>query len=343
MKFEKMIQEARFRSPLKNFEEFSQYVEVRSDPLTGRRCRINVERARREKQVPEKTSELENVIEGSREKCYFCPERLESSTPMFAGGLPDRIRVGETCVFPNLFPFGSFHAVATLSDRHYLQLDEFTPGRIRDCFAACFEYFRLVQETHPELKFWNISWNWMPPGAASIIHPHLQIFTDSSPTLLLRELIEKSRDYYAKEQANYWSNLIKAEKTADERYIGQGGGVHWMASFAPQGNKEILAVIEDVSSLAQLKEKLTGFCEGFSWILKGYHELGIGSMNFATYSGPSDQNMREYYWLNMKLIARPYPIPFYIGDDGFMEKLHFEPVIETMPEDLARRLKDHFQ
>ena len=343
MKFEKVIQEAKFRNPLKNFEEYSQPVEVRCDPLTGRRCRINVERARREKQIPEKTAELETIILGSREKCFFCPERLQTSTPMFSGGLPDRIRLGKACVFPNLFPFGSFHAVGTLSDQHFLRLDQFTPGLLKDCFAACIEYFKLIQEKHQELRFWYVNWNWMPPGAASIIHPHMQIFADSNPTLLLKELTDRSRDYYTNERTNYWADLIKVEKARDERYIGQSGDVHWTASFAPQGNKEILAVVENVSSLAQINWKLNDFCEGFSRILRGYHDLGVGSMNFATYSGPSDEDMHESFWLNMRLIARPYPTPFYVGDDGFMEKLHLEPVIETMPEDLARRLKQYLQ
>jgi galactose-1-phosphate uridylyltransferase len=342
IKFEMILQEARFRSPLQNFEEVTQRVEVRFDPLTGRKCRINVQRARRPKQMPQETVELENLVRKSKERCFFCPDKLESFTPMFPKELVDRIKVGRACVFPNLFPFGGFHAVGTFSDDHYLELNEFTPGLLRDCFAACIRYFELISGGRPELKYWYINWNCLPPGAASIVHPHAQIFADSAPTPFLKEQIEKSREYRAAEGENYWASLIQVEKTKNERYVGESGGTHWIASFAPQGNKEVLAVTEGVSSLAQLRGEMKGFCEGLSRILRGYHELGVRSITFSTYSGPFDEDMSEFYWLNARVIARPHPDPFYVSDCGFMEKLQLEPVIETMPEDLTGELRRHF-
>ncbi len=110
IEFEKRIQKARLRSPLQDFKLVTQSIEVRKDPLTGRRCRINIERAKRPKQAPQ-TTEFGNIIERSKAKCFFCLENIEKSTPMFPEGFPDRIKVGDACVFPNLFPFGGFHAV----------------------------------------------------------------------------------------------------------------------------------------------------------------------------------------------------------------------------------------
>jgi len=339
IEFKKRSEEARFRSPLEDFEEVSQRLEIRSDPLTGGICRINVERTKREKQTAGKEVDLERFVRDSSYRCPFCSGRLEESTPMFVRGLPSRIRRGEARIFPNLFPFAAFHAIGIFSDDHHLFLNEFTPKLLRDCFSGCLEYFRGLKSRSPELRYWYINWNWMPPGAASIVHPHVQIFADDNPTLHLRELLESSRRYLLNNRVNYWSDLIDAELRRDERYIGETDGVHWMAAFAPLADDDIVGIVEDVSSLSELDGELDAFCQGFSRILEGYHELGVRSMNFAFFSGPSDKTTGEYYYLNARLISRPSLAPFYVNDTGFMERLHSESIVETMPEDLARRMK----
>ena len=338
--FEKSIQEAKLRSPLQGFRQVGQKIEVRKDPLTGRQCRMNIERAKRPRQAPSKTAELYRLIEGSKAKCFFCPDNIEKMTPMFAEGLPDRIRVGKSCLLPNLFPFGGFHAVGVFCGDHYLKLNQFTPKLLEDCFEGCLNYFELVHEKHPEIKYWYINWNHLPPGAASIIHPHVQILADSTPTPYLRELIEKSEAYRDRNGSNYWSDLVEVEKTGKHRFIGKTGSVYWLASFAPQGNKEVAAIFSDISSLAGLKGRRLGeFCRGLSSILKGYHATGVQSLNMTTFSGPCDEDLSDFYLLNVKLISRPDLTPFYTSDNGFMEKFHQEPVIETMPEGLAEKLR----
>lgn len=343
IEFEKSVQEARLRDPFKNFEQVAQRVEVRRDPLSGDMCRINLERAGRPKQTPTKTAELNGLIESSKPKCFFCPENIEKTTPMFAGGLPDRIRAGGAWVFPNLFPFGGHHAVGVFSDDHYLDLNQFKPKLLEDCFKACLEYFELIHEKDREIRYWHINWNHMPPSGASIIHPHVQIFADGRPTVRLRRLTEASKAYRGKNKSNYWSDLVEAEASNRERFIGKSGLVAWLASFAPLGNKEVMGIFSDTSSLAGLKgSSLSRFCEGLHSVLKGYHAMGVQSFNLATLSGPCDEDWSDFYLLNVRLIARPNPAPFYTGDNGFMERFHQEPVIETMPEDLAERLKAHF-
>lgn len=343
IKFEKFIQEARLRSPLEGFKEVAQQIEVRKDPLTGWRCRINVARAKRPKQTPTKTTELDKLIEGSKAKCFFCPRNIENSTPMFAEGLPDRIKVGSACLFPNLFPFGGFHAVGVFSGDHYLELNQFTPKLLEDCFKTCLKYFELVHEKHPQIKYWYINWNHLPPGAASIIHPHVQITAESESSPYLQELVEKSKSYYEQNGSNYWSDLAEAEKASRERFIGEIGSVNWLASFAPQGNREVLAVLSGTSSLAEFgKRGLSEFCGGLSKILKGYHALGVQSFNMGTFSGPCDEDLSDFYLLNARLVSRPNLAPFYTGDKGFMEIFYKEPIVETMPEDMAEELRAHF-
>lgn len=183
----------------------------------------------------------------------------------------------------------------------------------------------------------------MPPSAASIIHPHVQIFADPRPTPRLRELIEQNKAYHKRESSNYWSDLVDIERSNKERFIGGTGPVTWLTSFAPQGNKEIMAIFSDISSLAGLTGRaLSGLCAGLSSILKGYHAIGVQSFNLATFSGACDEDWSEFYLLNARLISRPNPAPFHTSDNGFMEKFHREPIIETMPENLTEKLQAHF-
>ena len=343
IKFEKSSQEAKLRSPLDDFRPVSQAIEVRKDPLTGKTCRINVNRAIRPKSASAKSVELDNLLKESRVKCSFCPENIEKNTPMFADGLPDRIRVNKSWLFPNLFPFGRFHAVGVFSEEHYLEIDEFTPKMIEDCLTSCLKYFELVHSKHADIRYWHINWNYMPPGAASLIHPHVQTFADSEPTPHLQGLIESSRMYHKASGDNFWSELVKAEKKCGERFIGETNSVNWLTSFAPQGNREVIAVFNDISSIADLsKQGLADFCAGLSLVLKGYHKLGVRSLNMATLSGPCEEDLSEFYFLNARLISRPNPTPFYTSDNGFMEKFHGEPIIETMPEILAENLRKYF-
>lgn len=341
--FEKTVQEARLLSPLQDFKLVTQPIEFRKDPLTRRRCRINLERAKRPKQAA-KTTDMENIVEASRAKCFFCSENLEKMTPMFPEDFPERrIKVGTACIFPNLFPFGGFHAVGVFSNDHHLDPNQFSPKLLEDCFEGCLRYFEQVHERYPEIKYWHINWNYMPPAAASIIHPHVQLTVDPDPTSRLQEFIRSSRSYFDREGSNYWSDLVEAERDKKERFIGETGSAVWITSFAPEGNSEVVAVFTGISAMTHLKKRGLGdFCDGLSRILKGYHALGVQSFNMTTFSGPCDEDLSEYYLLNTKLVSRPSPRQFYTSDDGFMEKLHHESVIETMPETLAEKLREQF-
>jgi galactose-1-phosphate uridylyltransferase len=345
IEFEKVVREAELLSPLLNFSLVVHPIEFRKDPLTNRWCRINIERAKRVKQARVREStDLARIVQASRGRCFFCPENLEKTTPMFPSYFPaGRIKVGSACLFPNLFPFGEFHAVGVFSEEHYLSLDQFFPELLENCFRACLEHFRFIHGKRPDIKYCMLNWNCLPPAAASIIHPHVQILADHKPTPHLSELIEASRGYHERNGSNYWLDLIEAERNG-ERWIGETGPVAWLTSFAPQGNGEVLAIFSDrVSSVTRMSESdLKGFCEGLSRILKGYHGMGVESFNMSLFSGPEDRDLGDHYLLHAKLVSRPNFEPFYTGDDGFMEKLHGEPIIEARPEDIAERLRGLF-
>jgi len=346
--FEKRVREARLLSPLSNFNVDVQLIEFRKDPLTGRWCRMNVRRAARVKQVVGGAGVVEDILPGiaekSRKSCFFCPENLEERTPMFPGDLiPEgRIKVGSACLFPNLFAFGEHHAVGIFSEDHHLGLNQFSPKLVADCIRACLVYFKRVSDKYPDINYCFINWNHLFPAGASIVHPHVQVIADHKPTCQLEELIKNSKEYYDRRGSNYWSDLVAAERETGLRLIGQTGSVTWLTSYAPQANNEVLGVFSDLSTVNKMDEShVEGLSAGLSKILNAYHEVGVSSFNMTTFSAPSDLDMK-YYSLNVKLASRPKPEVFYTSDVGFMERLHYETVIETKPEDVAEKLRMYF-
>jgi galactose-1-phosphate uridylyltransferase len=122
-------------------------IEYRCDPLTHEQTRINPDRAKRLKQA-ESDIRLKEIIRESRATCVFCPEQIEEKTPTFPEAIckGGRIKIGETVIFPNLNPFAENYAVGTLSEGHYLDLDEFKGDR---CW---------VIQSHHVVRLWIRNW-----------------------------------------------------------------------------------------------------------------------------------------------------------------------------------------
>lgn len=329
------------------FKKFFQgQVEYRFDPLSGRETRINPERAKRLKPAESGDGQLKEVIEKSRANCPFCPERIEEKTPVFPFEIGERgkIKRKETIIFPNLNPFGQNHAVGVLSDKHFLEINEFKEELIADNLLAAQEYFLSLQKADPEAT-WPI-WvlNYLPPSAGSIIHPHTQILLEKRPVPELQILLGECIKYWAGSgQKNYWQDLIKREKEERVRFIGEIGLVTVMASFAPRGFNEVLFIVRERSSLNQLTEKdIVDFASALAKVLAGFKEMGVGSFNVVSFSDRIDSKREHYYWLNFRLISRPYPRGLYTSDTGPMERLYGVAVIDTLPEITAERVREHF-
>ncbi|HIE29086.1 TPA: hypothetical protein EYP66_17575 [Candidatus Poribacteria bacterium] len=345
-------------------------IEYRFDPLTNEQCRINPRRAKRVKQVenPDKVGaesgiELDEIIRKSKEGCVFCPQLIEEKTPEFPPDIsPDgRIKRGETIIFPNLNPFGENHAVGIITTEHFLPLDEFSERQLMDNLIASINYIRRVYENNRDARFPIYIWNYMPPSAGSIIHPHVQIMVEGEPLPQQRLLLDKSLEYFQQNGSNYWTDLIEAEKEPGgglrskplseanhktkslvngvNRFILANNSLALIASFAPRGFNEIQFIFPEISSFMDLTDAhIVDFVQSLKTVLVGYKEMGIGSFNLVTYSGPMDESL-DYYCFNMKLISRPFPRCVYTNDTGPMERLYDVRVIDTLPEQLAEKMR----
>jgi len=117
-----------------------------------------------------------------------------------------------------------------------------------------------------------------------------------------------------------------------------------IASFAPCGFNEICFIFHGISSLAQLGEsRIETFSHHLTMVLRAYEGMGIGSFNLCTLSGPIDEDFSNSYWMSARLISRPYPRGIYTNDSGPMERMQGVRVIDTLPEELARKMESAFQ
>lgn len=344
MEFRKEIKTLELLSPALGFEREVQPIEYRHDPLTGFESRVNVARAGRVKQVQGKGPDVAELVARTRDGCAFCPQNIEELTPRFPPGfsVEGRGKRGECSLFPNLYPFAEHHAVATLTERHYLELDGFTAGMLADNITASLEYISTVHGKDAGARYPVWIWNHLPPSGASIVHPHVQVAVDRVPMPGIEELLVKSEEYHRQHGANYWQGLIEVEREAGERYIGGNDSLAVIASFSPRGNREVQLIFKEACNLLDLDDRRIGdFADAIVKILRCYKQMGVNSFNLITLSAPLGERA-NHYRLSARMISRPVFQLLYTNDSGPLERFLGVSVIEALPEDVAREMKSYF-
>jgi len=321
-------------------------IQFRFDPLTHGQTRINPSRATRPKSTSGLDSNLQAVVDAAKSRDPFLPDVIFEKTPKFPptlGPNDGRIIRGETVVFPNLHPFGINHAVAVMSHAHYLPLTGFSAQQIKDALICSKQYMNAVAQASVDKKqkwYPTLVWNYMPPSAGSIIHPHLQIFVEDEALPLVQEEIDSAANYFKNTNRNYFHDLLCTEEKLNKRFVGKNRGVVVITTFAPRGFSEVQMIFPGVSSLADLsEEQIDDATDAFLKVLKAYDAMGVGSFNMASFSGPVGEN-REDYWLHLKWFSRPYPSSIYTNDTGPTERMYDVWVINTIPEDIAQIMRE---
>ena len=346
MEFRKDIITAELLSPLRGFAREAKSIEYRSDPLTDYRSRVSVDRAKRMKQAQGVAVDVADIASRSLEGCCFCPDNIGGGTTKFAPGfLPGddgRITVGECTLFPNFHPFTEFHAVATLTNRHYLDLDEFTPKMIEDNLMAARKYIAAVNRHCADATYPVWLWNHLPPSGASILHPHAQVSVERAPVPELAVILRKSKKYLSDKGVNFWQELIVVEKKAGERFIGENASVAVLASFAPRGNREVQIISKRVGNLVDFDKRHThDFADAVVRVLRGYKAMGMNSFNLVTYSAAIGDRP-EHFRFSARIMSRPVFQPLYTNDTGSIERFYGISIIEALPEQVASDLRKYF-
>jgi len=289
-------------------------VQVREEHVSGLRCRISPERLNRR-------IDSAYVVPPVPDQCPFCEGEVERVTPTFPDGT--RIPVGESLTFPNLFPFAEWHTVTVISRAHHV--GEFSRRQVEDALVGQTLSLR-GRDGYP-----SVNWNYLPSAGASIAHPHLQGLVDRRPAVLAERYMKGGFRYLLKHGENYWDSLVEQERDS-ERFLF-GDEICWIAQAVPLGEREVRAVFP-VSTLPEFEPYIGTFAEGLLSVLRMYRSLGTHAFNMSLFfdSRKTGNVFRGF----CSVISRINPNASSMSDSAFTERIHQEPVILTLPEELGQ-------
>lgn len=292
-------------------------LQYREEHLTGLRCRISPDRLKRQ---IDQTLYLPSNTGG----CPFFRDAVMIVTPTFPDG--NRIIRGETVTFPNLFPFGEGHVVTVMTREH--TVTDFSQQKVVDALLSQTEALKRVD------GYSSINWNFLPSAGASLVHPHMQGLSDSVPSRIVELYLAASEQYRQKEGKNYW-DVVRQQERSSNRYLF-GDKILWSSHAVPVGEREVRGILP-ISSLDEMENYVDLVARGIIEIISLYRELGTYAFNMSLFFDKSgeDHGFRAF----CSMISRINPNPSSTSDSAFMERLHLEPVIMTLPEDLGKFYK----
>jgi UDPglucose--hexose-1-phosphate uridylyltransferase len=293
-------------------------LQYRREHFTGIRCRISPDRLKR--QIDQSLYLPSNAADG----CPFCRDAVLTVTPTFPDG--NRIIRGESITFPNLFPFGEGHVVTVLTREHAVAA--FSRQQVIDALLSQIEALSRTD------GYSSINWNFLPSAGASLVHPHMQGLSDSHPSRIVDIYITISEQYRKKKGRNYW-DTVREQEGSSERYLF-GDEILWSAHAVPVGEREVRGILP-ISTPDEMENYVDITARGILEILSLYRELGTHAFNMSIFFDKkgNDHGFRAF----CSMISRINPNPSSTSDSAFMERLHLEPVIMTLPEDLGKFYK----
>lgn len=292
-------------------------LQYRTEHLTGLRCRISPDRLKR--QIDQSL-----YFPSNADGCPFCRDAVMTVTPTFPDG--NRIIRGESVTFPNLFPFGEGHVVTVMTREHAVVV--FSRQQVVDALLSQIEALRVAE------GYASINWNFLPSAGASLVHPHMQGLSDSHPSRIVDIFVNASEQYRKKQGRNYW-DAVREQERASDRYLF-GDEILWSAHAVPVGEREVRGILP-ISTLDEMENYADLLARGILEIISLYRELGTYAFNMSIFFDKSGNNHGFKAFCSM--ISRINPNPSSTSDSAFMERLHLEPVIMTLPEDLGKFYK----
>jgi galactose-1-phosphate uridylyltransferase len=328
---------ARLHDPRKGFELATVESEVRRDPLTGesaRVCHFALTAA--------PPADLAALVAASRAHCPFCPDKVEAITPRFPDALVPggRLRRGDALLFPNLFPYDDVSAIAVLCAEHFHPMDAIPERIVVDGLTAARDFIRLAAPGFEGRGASGIvTWNYMPAAGATQVHPHLQVIVTTTPGNGPERRIAAERAWFARHRRPYAVMLAEAER-GGPRWIGEAGGIAWLAPFAPAGLLgDAQAVFGRAVTVADLEDAdIAAFAAGLVRVLRGFAASGLWSFNLCLLPAPF--GAAGAHRLTARLLPRLYLNPaLHVSDVAYLHLLLEERFAMAWPEEVAAALR----
>jgi UDPglucose--hexose-1-phosphate uridylyltransferase len=296
-------------------------LQYREEHYTGLRCKISPERVKRH--IDQST-----IPQADSSGCPFCPENVSIVTPTFS----DKSRVirGESVTFPNLFPFAEWHTVTVITRQHMAL--EFSERQLSDALLAQIETLQRF-DGYP-----SINWNFLSSAGASLAHPHMQALSDRRPSPIADCYLNAGMRYRRDHNESYWE-AVKRQERDSERYLF-GDDIFWHAHAVPLGEKEIRGILP-ISSIGELETYVDRLVKDMLTVISLYRKRGTRAFNMSVFFDKKGED--HGFSAFCTFISRINPNPQSISDSAFMERLHLEPVILTLPEDLGRYYRGDLQ
>ena len=289
-------------------------LQYREEDLTGLRCRISPDRLLRR---IDQTLHIPLTPDG----CPFCRDAIFEITPTFSNG--SRILVGESVTFPNLYPFGEDHIVTVITKDHFIET--FSRQQIVDALHGQTEALRNAG------GYPSINWNFLPSAGASLLHPHMQGMAGSRPSRIVEQYLTACQAYRSNQKKNYW-DAVRQEERVSDRYLF-GDEILWSAHAVPIGEREVRGILP-IASIDEFECYIDLLARGILEVLSLYRRLGTHAFNMSLFFDAAGED--HGFCAFCSLISRINPNPSSMSDSAFMERMHLEPVILTLPEDLGR-------
>jgi galactose-1-phosphate uridylyltransferase len=317
-------------------------IEIRANPITGRRCRITFSRSA-EKEVGTRQLPDPPPHAGRTDLCPFCRSQRESQTPRFPSDFHAEGRMvhGRSVLFPNLFPYARYSAVSLFDDRHFVEIGTASVASYRDCFLNCSAFLQRIIQTDPTAAYMGIAQNHLPSAGGSLLHPHLQVHADRIAPNHHRFLDRRSRTYRDAAGRGLFSDVLKHERDDGTRIIGCTGSWEWLAAFAPEGFYEIWGILPGRTSLQALaSEDWEDLAQGVVNAQCFYRSLCRNGYNFGLLAVEQDDSALE---LRAVMLVRSNYAAWVRNDHTSFETMLGDMATFHAPEETARLARPFWQ
>jgi len=310
-------------------------IEIRTHPVTGRRCRITFSRSG-EKEAGAAALPAPPPHAEQTGQCPFCPGQRASRTPRFPGAFypAGRMIRGRSVLFPNLFPYATHSAVSLFDDQHFVAIGTASVSSYTDCFLNCVAYLQRVRETDAEAVFMGIAQNHLPSAGGSLLHPHLQVHADRVAPNYHRFLARRARDYWNAAGQGLFTDYLEHEKNRGTRMIGRTGAWEWLAAYAPEGFYEIWGLLPGRTSMLTLDPTTwEDLARGVLNAQRFYRSCCRNGYNLGLLAVEKDDSRLE---LRVVLMVRSNYAPWVRNDHTSFETMLGDMATFHAPEETAR-------
>jgi len=319
-------------------EPVERLIEVRRNPITFRTCRITLSRSQ-EKEAGTDAMPPPPPDVTRTSICPFCEPQLQTMTPRLCADTfsKQRLQVGGSKLFPNLFPYGSYSAVSLIDANHFVEIGKASWSSYRDSFENSIQYLHEILAKDPKAVYMAITQNHLPSAGGSLVHPHLQVNADRLPSNHQRFLQKRCAAYFRRNRSLLLSDYLARERENASRYIGATGEWEWLAAFAPEGFFEIWGILPGVTSFeALLDDHLTGLAQGVMNTQRLYRSLNRNGYNLGILVMATPASRLE---LRVVLMVRSNYAPWVRNDHTGFEVMLGDMATFTSPETTAKEAR----